>query len=46
MNKMFAPCFFCECPAEYSGEILEVDGKFEVIEVCKYHFKGMSEASS
>jgi len=42
---MIPPCFFCEKPAEYFGEVLEVDGVMTAVEVCKGHFK-FSEPSS
>jgi hypothetical protein len=40
------PCFFCEYPAEYMGEVVEVEGFMKVVEVCKKHYTGVSEASS
>lgn len=46
MNSSIPPCFFCQDPAEYIGETVETDGKFETVEVCKLHFKGSIEASS
>ena len=43
--SMIPPCFFCSNPAEYFGEVVEVDGVMKAIEVCKNHFK-FQEASS
>jgi len=36
---MMPPCFYCEKPAEYFGEVVEVNGILKVVEVCKKHFK-------
>jgi hypothetical protein len=46
MENNLPPCFFCECPAEYTGELVEKNNEYQVVEVCKYHFKGFLEASS
>jgi len=46
MNHNMPPCFFCECPAEYTGETVEKNGEYFIVEVCRYHFKGSVEASS
>lgn len=35
---MIPPCFYCESPAEYFGEVVEVEGSMKPIEVCKKHF--------
>jgi len=35
---MIPPCFYCENPAEYFGEVVEVNGVLDTIEVCKKHF--------
>ncbi len=45
INNM-PPCFFCEYPAEYMGEVVEVKGTLQVVEVCKKHYSGSAEASS
>jgi len=42
---MIPPCFYCESAAEYSGEVVEVNGKMTVIEVCKKHLT-VNEATS
>ena len=46
MNTLaIPPCFYCEKPAEYTGEVVEHFGIFSIVEVCKDHYKNM-EASS
>lgn len=44
-NMMMPPCFYCENTAEYFGEVVEVNGVMQAIEVCKTHLK-FQEASS
>lgn len=39
-------CFYCEYPAEYTGEVAEVEGVLSVVEVCKKHLSAINEASS
>jgi len=39
------PCFYCDNPAEYIGEVVEIKGSLQVVEVCKNHLK-ITEASS
>ena len=39
------PCFFCDDPALYSGEVTLVQGEMQVVEVCKKHLT-VQEASS
>lgn len=46
MSNKIPPCFYCDYPAEYTGEVAEKNGKFQVVEVCKNHFTGAIEASS
>ncbi len=46
MNNNIPPCFFCNNPAEYIGEVVENDGSFDIVEVCKTHHTGSIEASS
>ena len=38
MQKMISPCFYCESPAEYTGNIESVGEKFHVVDVCRDHF--------
>lgn len=45
-KSLIPPCFFCEHPAEYLGEVAEVAGKVLLVEVCKNHLTGSIEASS
>lgn len=39
------PCFYCEDPALYSGEVAAIEGKMEIVDVCKKHLT-LQEASS
>ena len=45
VRQMIPPCFYCESPAEYFGEVVEVNGIMKTVEVCKNHFK-FQEATS
>lgn len=37
---MLPPCFYCENPAEYVGDVEKVNDTWKITEVCKDHFKG------
>ena len=38
IKKMISPCFYCESPAEYTGDIAEVKDGFSIVDVCRDHF--------
>lgn len=38
MQKMISPCFYCESPAEYTGDVDIVGESFSVVDVCRDHF--------
>lgn len=46
MIESVPPCFYCDYPAEYTGEVAEVEGVLKVVEVCRKHYSGVAEASS
>jgi hypothetical protein len=39
MNVIMTPCFYCEKPAEYVGNVEKVETTLKIVDVCKDHFE-------